>query len=155
MVNPVLLIVVPLGLAFAIPLFTLLWKGAAKYIPPVALGFNLIVSLLLLPRALENPVIVSIGGWRPPFCINLVAGPVGILFSTIIALVGLLVSIYALDYIKEARHRRAGSNRLRRPKSIICSTCYCLPELPVLFSQGIFSTFLCSLRFSAFHPMPS
>jgi len=101
MVNPVLLIVVPLGLAFAIPLFNLLWRSAAKYIPPAALGFNLVVSLLLLPRVLENPVIVSIGGWRPPLCINLVAGPVGVLFSVIIALVGLLVSIYALDYIKE------------------------------------------------------
>ena len=101
MVNPVLLIAVPLGLAFAIPLFALFRKGAAKYIPPVALGFNLVISLLLLPRVLENPVIVSIGGWPPPFCINLVAGPVGVLFSAIIALVGLLVSVYALDYIKE------------------------------------------------------
>jgi len=101
MVNPILLIAVPLGLAFAIPLFALFWKDAAKYIPPAALGFNLVVSLLLLPKVLENPVIVSIGGWRPPFCINLVAGPVGVLFSAIIALVGLLVSIYALDYIKE------------------------------------------------------
>jgi len=100
MVNPVLLIAVPLGLAFAIPLFALFWKDAAKYISPVALGFNLVVSLLLLPKVLENPIIVSIGGWQPPFCINLVAGPVGVLFSTIIALVGLLVSIYALDYIK-------------------------------------------------------
>jgi len=101
MVSPVLLIAVPLGLAFAIPLFTLFWKGSAKYIPPVALGFNLIVSLLLLPRALENPVIVTIGGWGPSISINLVAGPVGVLFSVIIALVGLLVSVYALDYIKE------------------------------------------------------
>ena len=101
MVNPVLLIAVPLGLAFAIPLFALFWKAAAKYIPPVALAFNLVISLLLLPKVLENPVIVSIGGWQPPFYINLVAGPVGVLFSAIIALVGLLVSIYALDYIKE------------------------------------------------------
>jgi len=101
MVNPVLLIAVPLGLAFAIPLFSFFSKPIAKSIPPVALAFNLIISLLLLPRALENPVVVSIGGWQPPFCINLVAGPVSILFSTIIALVGLLVSIYALDYIKE------------------------------------------------------
>ena len=101
MVNPVLLIAVPLGLAFATPLFALFWKNAAKYIPPAALGFNLVVSLLLLPRVLENPLIVSIGGWQPPFCINLVAGPVGVFFSAIIALVGLLVSIYALDYIRE------------------------------------------------------
>jgi len=101
MVNPVLLIAVPLGLAFAIPLFALFWKPAAKYVPPVALAFNLVVSLSLLAKVLENPLIVSIGGWRPPFCINLVAGPVGVLFSAIIALVGLLVSVYALDYIKE------------------------------------------------------
>jgi len=106
MVNPVLLIAVPLALAFAIPLFALFWKHAAKYIPPVALGFNLVVSLLLLPKVFENPVIVFIGGWQPPFCINLVAGPVGVLFSTIIALVGLLVSIYALDYIKEGATER-------------------------------------------------
>jgi len=101
MVNPVLLIAVPLGLAFAIPLFALFWKAAVKYVPLAALAFNLVISLLLLPRVLENPVIVSIGGWRPPFCINLVAGPVGVLFSAIIALVGLLVSVYALDYIKK------------------------------------------------------
>jgi len=101
MVSPVLLIAVPLGLAIAIPLFALFWKAAAKYIPPAALVFNLVISIMLLPKVLENPVIVSIGGWKPPFGINLVAGPVGILFSTVIALVGLLVSIYALDYIKE------------------------------------------------------
>jgi len=100
-VNPVLLIAVPLGLAFAIPLFALFWKGAAKYIPVAALGFNLIISLILLPKVLAEPIIVSLGSWQPPFCINLVAGPVGMLFSAIIALVGFLVSIYALDYIKE------------------------------------------------------
>jgi proton-translocating NADH-quinone oxidoreductase chain N len=101
MVNPVLLITVPLGLAFAIPLFALFRKKTAKYIPPVALGFNLVISLILLTHVFENPVIVSIGGWKPPFCINLVAGPVGVFFSAIIALVGLLVSFYAMDYIKE------------------------------------------------------
>ena len=59
MVNPVLLIAVPLGLAFAIPLFALFWKDAAKYIPPAALGFNLVISLILLTHVFENPVIVS------------------------------------------------------------------------------------------------
>ncbi len=101
MVNPVLLIVVPLGLAFAIPLFGFISKRIEKYIPLTAMLFNLIVSLLLIPKALQQPIVVSIGGFPPPFCINLVAGPVGILFSAIIALVGLLVSVYALDYIKQ------------------------------------------------------
>ena len=101
MVNPVLLIVVPLALAFAVPLFGLISKKIVKILPVVALLFNLIVSVMLLPKVMEQPIHVFIGGFSPPFCINLVAGPIGILFSVLIALVGLLVSIYALGYIKE------------------------------------------------------
>lgn len=101
MVNPVLLIAVPLGLAFAVPLFGLVSKSLEKYIPVVALAFNLAVSSLLIPAVLKHPIHVFIGGFRPPFGINLVVGPVGILFSALIALVGLLASIYALDYIKD------------------------------------------------------
>ena len=56
---------------------------------------------MLLPKVMEQPIHVFIGGFSPPFCINLVAGPIGILFSVLIALVGFLVSIYALGYIKE------------------------------------------------------
>jgi len=101
MVNPVLLIAVPLGLSFAIPLFGLISKKIEKYIPVVALIFNLVVSSLLIPEVIKQPINVFIGGFQPPFCINLVVGPVGILFSALIALVGLLASIYALDYIRE------------------------------------------------------
>ncbi len=101
LLNPVLLIVIPLGLAFSIPLFGLISKKIEKFIPTVALLFNLIVSVILIPKVLVNPINVSLGGFLPPFGINLVAGPVGILFTALIALVGLLVSIYSWDYIKE------------------------------------------------------
>jgi proton-translocating NADH-quinone oxidoreductase chain N len=101
MVNPVLLIAVPLGFAFLIPVLSLLSRKLAAFIPPVVLAFNIVVSLLLLPKALENPVTVSIGGWQPAFSINLVAGPMGVLLSAVIAFVGLLVSIYAVDYIRQ------------------------------------------------------
>jgi proton-translocating NADH-quinone oxidoreductase chain N len=101
MVNPVLLIAVPLGLAFAVPLFGIISKKIVRFIPVAGLLFNLVVCIILFPEVLEQPIYVFIGGFSPPFCINLVAGPVGILFSGIIALVGFLVSIYALDYIKE------------------------------------------------------
>ncbi len=106
MVNPVLLIAVPLGLSFTIPLFGAISKRVEKYVPIVALMFNLVVSLLLIPKVIKQPINVFIGGFQPPFCINLVAGPVGVLFSALIALVGLLASIYALDYI------RAGAQQL-------------------------------------------
>jgi proton-translocating NADH-quinone oxidoreductase chain N len=106
MVNPILLIVIPLSLAFAIPLFALISKKIVRFIPVVAFAFNLVLSLLLIPDALDKPIIVSTGGFFPPFCINLVAGPVGILFSVLIALAGVLVSIYSLDYIREGAQEK-------------------------------------------------
>ena len=101
MLSPVLLIAVPLGLAFLLPLLGLGSEKVGKYIPIVGTGFNLVIGLLLLPKALDHPIVVSLGGWHPPLCINLVAGPLGVLLSLLISLVGLLVAIYALGYIKE------------------------------------------------------
>jgi len=101
MVKPVLLIAVPLGLAFALPLLGLLSRKTAKYVPISAFLFNLVVSVLLIPEVLKAPFVVKIGGFPPPFCITLVAGPVGAMFSALIALAGLLVAVYALAYIKE------------------------------------------------------
>jgi len=101
MVSPVLMIAVPLGLAFAVPLFGLISKKLVKYVPVLAFAFNLVVALMLIPFAMRQPVVVNIGGFPPPFCINLVAGPLGTLFSALIALAGLLVAIYSLVYIKD------------------------------------------------------
>lgn len=99
--NPVLLVAVPLGFAFALPLVGFISKQLVKCIPIIATVFNLVVAILLIPRVLQQPVVVHIGGFMPPFCINLVAGPVGILFAVLIALAGLMVAIYALTYISE------------------------------------------------------
>ncbi len=106
MVNPVLLIAVPLFLSFSIPLFGFISKKIAKFVPPISMLFNLIVSVILIPEVIKKPIVVSLGGFPPPFCINLFVGPVGILFSAIIALVGFLVSIYAMDYIKEGAREK-------------------------------------------------
>lgn len=101
MVKTVLLVAVPIGLAFAIPLLGLISRRIVKYVPVAASLFNLVVVSLLIPESLAGPVVVNIGGFPPPFCINLVAGPVGVLFAALIALAGFLVAVYALVYIKE------------------------------------------------------
>ena len=64
------------------------------------------IALSLLPRVLQGTIIVKIGGFSPPFCINLVVGPVGILFSILISFTGFLVAIYALKYIKEGAEQK-------------------------------------------------
>ena len=99
--SPVLLIVTPLALAFLIPLLGLISEKIAKWLPVIGLFFNFVIALTILPQALKQPIIVKAGGFIPPFGITLVAGPVGMLFATLIALTGLLVAIYALKYIKE------------------------------------------------------
>jgi len=104
--NPVLLIVVPLGLAFLAPLLGLVSKKIAKWLPVVGFLFNLIVALTILPHVLKQPIIVKIAGFSPPFGINLVAGPVGMLLATLIALTGFLVAIYSLKYINKGAEQK-------------------------------------------------
>lgn len=103
--NPVLLIVVPLGLAFFTPIVGLLNKKFTKYVPVLAMLFNLILSISFLPKVIDSPIVVTLAGWKPPFCINLFVGPVGILFSILISLIGFLVAIYGINYIKTPESR--------------------------------------------------
>jgi len=70
------------------------------------MAFNLAVSISLIPAVIQKPIVVSLGGFPPPFCITLFVGPVGILFTAIIALVGFVVSIYAMDYIREGARQQ-------------------------------------------------
>jgi len=100
MVNPSLLIAIPLAGAFAIPLVGLGSKRIAKWIPPLALAVNLVMGLTLFPKVIEQAIIISIGGFPPPFCINLMVGPLGLSLGILISLIGLLISLYAIDYIK-------------------------------------------------------
>ncbi|MBS3792364.1 NADH-quinone oxidoreductase subunit F [Candidatus Bipolaricaulota bacterium] len=106
MVNPAYLLAVPLGLAFIIPLLKLISERLPKFIPPLGLLFNLIVSALLLPEVSNEPIVVNIGGFSPPFSINLVAGPVGVILSAFIGMIGFLVAIYSLDYIREGAEEK-------------------------------------------------
>ncbi|KPJ55557.1 MAG: hypothetical protein AMS16_04110, partial [Planctomycetes bacterium DG_58] len=105
MVSPILLIAVPLGLAFAVLLVGFISRKLVKYVPVLAMAFNLVVSLLLLPRALTEPLIVRTGSWGPPFSIHLVAGPLGLLLASLVALIGLMVAVYGTGYIREGATR--------------------------------------------------
>jgi proton-translocating NADH-quinone oxidoreductase chain N len=106
MVNPVFLILAPLSAAFALPLVGFFSPKLVKYVPIPALLFNSALSLFLLPRVMEKPIQVLIGGFPPPFSINLTVGPVGIILAVLISLVGLLVSVYSLGYIREGPRER-------------------------------------------------
>ncbi len=101
MVNPVLLIVIPLGLTFAIPLCGFISKRMVKYIPILGMIFNLVIAIALIPRAMKAPIIISLGGFPVPFGINLMVDTLAAFLVALISLVGLVISIYATHYIKK------------------------------------------------------
>jgi proton-translocating NADH-quinone oxidoreductase chain N len=101
MVDPVLLIIIPLAGAFIIPLFGFISRHISKYISLIAtLGMVVIVGSLI-PKVINSPIIVMIGGFKPPFGINLFVSPLSLFFVGVISLLGFFVSIYAMKYINE------------------------------------------------------
>jgi proton-translocating NADH-quinone oxidoreductase chain N len=99
MVVAPLVVAVPLLAAFLIPLASRVSAKSPRYIAPLALLANVILGTLLVPQALREPIVVSIGGWEPPFCINLVVGPLGIMLTLLISLVSFFIAVHAVAYV--------------------------------------------------------
>jgi proton-translocating NADH-quinone oxidoreductase chain N len=100
--NPILLIAIPLLFAFLIAVLAPWWKKGVKYIPVVAFGLNLVVVFALIPNVLKNGIVIATtAGIKPPFAINMAVDRVSLFLAVIATLLGFLVSIYNLVYIKE------------------------------------------------------
>ena len=100
MVNPILLIIIPLGTAFLISTVAGTFKNSTKYIAFLALLANVWISISLLPKVMNHPLNVIIAGIKPPVGINLLVGPMGAIFSIIISVSGVLVLLYSFKYIE-------------------------------------------------------
>jgi len=96
-----LLVALPFLGAFLIPLVGMVSKIASYYLPAAVMAANLGISLSLLPRVLQAPIVISISGWKPPIAINFVVGPLGLGLAILISLVGLLVTLYGVGYVRE------------------------------------------------------
>ena len=94
MVNPILLIAIPLFVAFSIPILNLLWKKSIPWVVLFTILFNFIGIVDIMENAIKEPILVVLGGWSPPWGINLAIDPLGAFFAFIIILVSLFVYIY-------------------------------------------------------------
>ncbi|HUT63283.1 MAG TPA: monovalent cation/H+ antiporter subunit D family protein [Anaerolineae bacterium] len=92
-----LFVALPLGAAFLIPLVGMIRKGLADLLAVVT---TVLLVLLALGRIGAETVIYTMGGWHPPFGINLVGDALSGFFHIIIAVVSFLVVIYSLSYMK-------------------------------------------------------
>ena len=86
-----LFIALPLGAAFLIPIAGYIRKWLADLIAVLTTG---LLVLLSFGRIGADTVVYSMGGWKPPFGINLVGDPFAGFFHIIINTIAFLVIIY-------------------------------------------------------------
>ncbi len=94
----ILIIALPLLAAFLIPLLDMVNKKIPKFIPVIVMAFNSFLTIGFLAHLIKTnkPIIVTLGGFLPPFGINLTIGYLSTILLILISVVGLVVSIYSL-----------------------------------------------------------
>ncbi len=100
--SPVHFIAVPLFAAFLLPLLGRISQKLVTLVPGIVLLYLSAVALTLFPQAYNEPIVEIIAGWRPPFGITLVFGPLAAFLVTMITLIGFVVWIYSYRFIIRA-----------------------------------------------------
>ena len=92
-----LFIALPLGAAFLIPIAGLINKWLADFIAVLTTG---LLVLLSFGRIGAGTVVYTMGGWQPPFGINLVGDSLTTFFQLIINIIAFLVIVYSIAYME-------------------------------------------------------
>ncbi len=93
-----LFIIVPLGCAFLIPIFSKIWKRFSEIIEGIGTLFILLLSFYFLFN-LKEPMVYPVGGWFAPFGIVFVLDKLSVFFVVIIALIWFLSYLFAINYM--------------------------------------------------------
>ncbi|MEM2192017.1 MAG: proton-conducting transporter membrane subunit [Candidatus Hadarchaeales archaeon] len=108
---PIILIILPLFTAFAMPLLWLIFRkrGGARACEVVAISVMVVVLVLAFAVAVNvwqnGMTVYKLGGWSPPWGIVLAVDALSVQMAIMIAGLGLLVFIYASGYMGE-EHRK-------------------------------------------------
>ena len=100
---PILAIVIPLFAAFLIPIISIIAKrfGAERmrgWFVVAIMVLTLVIVASMAPDVWggEAPIVYKLGGWSPPWGINLSINGLNLLIALIIASIGSLVAIYSV-----------------------------------------------------------
>ncbi|MDD5495963.1 MAG: proton-conducting transporter membrane subunit [Candidatus Omnitrophica bacterium] len=101
-----LLIIIPLGSGFLIPLFGRKIKGIADLMAIFAAFLSFALSLLFALELKGSGVLAcSIGDWIPPVGLAMVIDGLSGLMLVVMNLVAFLVAIYSVAYVKDSRSK--------------------------------------------------
>ncbi len=100
-----LFVIVPLGIAFLIPLIWKIIPSGFKYLPAAGLLFLLVIALIMLITSGGETFTYKVGGWEPvkniPVGIHLVVDGLSMTMLIIINLIGFLAGLYSIPYMKK------------------------------------------------------
>lgn len=96
-----LFVVIPLGLAFLIPLISKVWSRSGDLLANLGTGAILSLSLYSITLISGGPIIYKMGGWRPPFGIVLVLDGLSLLVLICVSVVSFACSIYSISYMSK------------------------------------------------------
>ncbi len=103
--SPLLLILLPLGTAFLIPLVDLFHVETRRLMVIISASFSLFLGFAALwsawPELLAGTFFHSyhLSGWLPPLGINLAFDSLGLLFSSLVTLFSFLIIVYSIGFI--------------------------------------------------------
>jgi len=100
-----LFVIVPLGIAFLIPLVWKLIPSAFKYLPAAGMLVLVVIAFFMLITNGSETVTYKVGGWEPvkniPIGIHLVVDGLSMTMLILINLIGFLAGLYSVPYMKK------------------------------------------------------
>jgi len=100
---PILVIIVLFIGAFFTPLFGLWKKQSSFYVALVSSVLSMISSIFSLLKIIEyGTVSYYVGGWEPPYGIELTIDPLSSFLSIVVAIIGFLTIVYSKKYVEHA-----------------------------------------------------
>lgn len=97
MTNLPLFIIIPLGVAFFIPMVS----RKFKWVPDILGNITTFILLCLSLMTLNQEYVYHVGGWKPPFGIVLVLDGLSCLMLIIINLVSFMSTLFSIEYMEK------------------------------------------------------
>jgi len=100
-----LFIIIPLGVAFLIPLTWRLIPGIYRFLPSAGMLSMVVLAFILLFYVGGDSMTYLVGGWEPvnniPVGIHLVADGLSLMMLIIVNLLGMLAGLFSIPYINK------------------------------------------------------
>lgn len=98
-----LFVIIPLGVAFLIPLVWRFIPGICRFLPSAGMLAMTVIGIMLLYHVGEGTITYIVGGWEPvnniPIGIHLTADPLSLMMLIVVNMIGMLAGIFSIPYI--------------------------------------------------------